>query len=286
MYLFIHNWVRGLLLIAGSAGVALAADKSVYHWANPVPRELMRELSTDRPDQTESPYTVDAGHWQVEMDFLNYTRDRDESGGSDVRTRDLRVAPVNLKLGLTNRVDLQLMVDPYVRSQVDDRVAGTTSKGSGFGDVTTRVKINLWGNDDGPTAFAVMPFVKWPLAASDIRNGETEGGVIFILGFELPGGWGSAVMSEVDFVSDGAGGRETEFVNSITFSHDVTENLGGYIELFTVTGSAVEGNWQGQLDVGFTYALGSETQLDFGCNFGITRAAPDAQPFVGISRRF
>jgi hypothetical protein len=42
------------------------ADKSGYHLFRPTPRELMRELSTDRPDQTESAYTVDAGHVQLE----------------------------------------------------------------------------------------------------------------------------------------------------------------------------------------------------------------------------
>ena len=83
-----------------------------------------------------------------------------------------------------------------------------------------------------------MPVVKRPLSSSGIRNGETEGGVIFILGYELPAGWASAVMTEVDFVSDGLGGYHTEFVNSITFGHDITGKIGGYIELFTVTSSA------------------------------------------------
>jgi hypothetical protein len=264
----------------------LAADKSAYSIANPVPAALMRELSTDRPDQTESPYTVDAGHFQAELDFVNYTRDRDTSGGADLRAEAWAIAPVNLKLGLTNRLDVQLMIDPHVSVRVEDRTAGTVAKASGFGDVTTRVKFNFWGNDGGPTAFAVMPFVKWPLSASNIRNGETEGGVIFILGFELPAGWGSAVMTEIDFVSDGAGGRDTEWINSITFAHDVTDRLGGYVEFFTVTGSAPGFQWQGQLDVGLTYAINPNTQFDLGCNFGVTRSAPDCQPFIGLSRRF
>jgi hypothetical protein len=276
--------VLGLLLVALPPG--RAADKSGYTVVNPVPRELLRELSTDRPDQTESPYTVDAGHWQIETDVVNYTYDRDQSGGGDVRTKDLSLAAMNLKLGLLNNVDLQLMVDSYVRSEVDDHGNGITDKASGFGDITTRVKINLWGNDGGPTAFAVMPFVKWPLSESGVRNGETEGGVIFNLGYELPRGWGSAVMTEVDFVSDGAGGRATEWINSITFAHDLTERLGVYFELFTVTGDAPGYKWQGQFDVGFTYAMRADIQLDFGCNFGVTKSAPDYQPFIGFSRRF
>jgi hypothetical protein len=169
---------------------------------------------------------------------------------------------------------------------VEDRAAGTTEKVSGFGDVTTRLKVNFWGNDGGRTAFAMMPFVKWPLSASGVRNGETEGGVIFILGFELPAGWGSAAMTEVDFVSDGAGGRDTEWINTITFARDLTSRLGGYLEFVAVTGDAPGFKWQGQFDVGLTYALNEDTQLDLGCNFGLTASAPDYQPFVGLSRRF
>ena len=30
--------------------------------------------------------------------------------------------------------------------------------GDGWGDIETRMKINLWGNDGGKTAFGVMPF--------------------------------------------------------------------------------------------------------------------------------
>jgi hypothetical protein len=286
MYCFIRFPLPALALLLAGVALARAEDKSIYTFFHSTPVAAMRELSTDRPDQTESAYTVDAGHWQIESDLVNYTYDRDRTGGGDVRTADLSLATLNLKAGLTNRMDLQLMIDPYVSSRVEDRLAGTTARASGFGDVTTRLKFNFWGNDGGPTAFAIMPFVKWPLSASDVRNGETEGGVIFILGYELPAGWGSAVMTELDFVSDGTGGRHTEWINSITFAHDLTGKFGGYVELFTVMSDAPGYKWQGQLDVGFTYAVSENTQFDFGCNFGVTKSAPDYQPFVGLSRRF
>ncbi len=271
---------------AGAAPEGRPAGKSGYTLFSPTPHELMRELSTDRPDQTESPHTVDAGHWQIELDFLKYTTDRDKSGGGEVRTRELSVVPINLKVGLLNHVDLQFVLDPYVSVKVEDRIADTTDKASGLGDFTTRLKINFWGNDGGPTAFALMPYVKWPLSASSLRNGETESGVIAILGFELPGGWGSAVMTEVDFVSDGMGGYDTEWVNSITFAHEVSAKTSGYIELFTVSGNAAGFKTQVQLDLGLTYAVSDTAQLDFGCNIGVTESAPDIQPFIGFSRRF
>src|SRR4026208_1539423 len=100
------------LLIMGMVSAdALAEDKSQYHLFNPTPRNLMREMSTDRPDKTESAYTVDAGHFQLEMDVLSYSWDRDNGLPGDTRIESVAIAPMNLKVGLCNRADLQLMLE-------------------------------------------------------------------------------------------------------------------------------------------------------------------------------
>ena len=288
---FVARLFMGML--AGSAGILVVAeelpapaDKSMYTLGRPVPDRLMREMSTDRPDQTESPYTVDAGHWQIELDAINFTSDRDRSEGGEVRTTVWNIAPLNIKAGLTNRIDLQLMLDTYVHSRVENRANGLVVRAAGFGDITTRLKINFWGNDGGRTAFGIMPFVKLPLSASSLRNGRTEGGIILPFAMELPAGWGMGAMSEIDFVANDRGGTDREFVHSITFSRDLIRNLGGYVEFVAVTGSAPGFEWQGQFDLGFTYAMTRDVQLDLGCNFGLTKSAPDYQPFVGLSHRF
>ena len=106
----------------------------------------MRELSTDRPDKTESPYTVDAGHFQWEMDFAVFTLERVDGAQSQT----WNIAPVNIKVGLTNNTDLQLFFDSYIHEQ-DRRspCAESAETTDGVGDLTTRLKINLWGDDGG-----------------------------------------------------------------------------------------------------------------------------------------
>ncbi len=267
-------------LLAGPAMETAPTNKSVYHLFKPTPRAQMRALSTDRPDQTESPYTVDAGHFQVEVDFFKFTYDRRGLDGGRSEIWDL--APLNLKFGLLNNVDLQVVADNYVSA----RTRNPSTRASGFGDLTTRLKINLWGNDGGTTAFGLMPFVKLPLDASGLRNGRTEGGLIVPLAVTLPGGWNLGLMTEVDLVNDDAGGHDTEWVNSITLSHDLIGKLGGYVEFFSVVGDAPGFDWQGQVDVGVTYGLTDNVQFDFGCNFAVTESAPDYQPFAGLSVRF
>src|SRR5947207_2540338 len=63
-----------------------APDKSGYNLFHPTPRDMMRELSADRPDKTDCPFTVDAGHFQVEMDFANSTYGRANSGRGNTRS--------------------------------------------------------------------------------------------------------------------------------------------------------------------------------------------------------
>jgi hypothetical protein len=278
----------GCAFLAGIISVAASAvpDKSSHHIFKPAPRELLREMSPDRPDQTESPYTVDAGHFQIEMDLANGTVDRDKSNGGDVRSQVWGFGGVNLKAGLWNNVDIQFVLDGYVDSRVKDNVANLGADDSGLGEVQTRLKINLWGNDGGKTAFAVMPFVKWPLPETALRHGKTEGGLILPLAVELPAGWGLGLMTEVDFVRDGSNAFDTEYFNTITFGHDIVGNLGGYLEFAALFTPERDAQWQGQVGVGLTYGLNKDTQFDLGCNFGVTRVAPDFNPFLGVTRRF
>ncbi len=271
-----------LVPAAGAPTDEEAPDKSRYTLCNPVPAALLREMSTDRPDQTESAYTVDAGHVQLEMDLVTYVHDNEDGA----RTRQWTTAPVNLKVGVLNQVDVQFVFDGYVHSRITDPSTGGLQKATGFGDLTTRVKINLWGNDGGTTALAIMPFVKWPLSASSIRNGKTEGGIMLPLAVKLSPEWGLGAMTEVDFVRDGEGGYDTEYLNTITVGRPLTAKLGFYVEFVAVTSDAPGFKWQGQADLGFTYALAENTRLDFGCNFGVTDSAPDYNPFLGLSKRF
>lgn len=281
-----HGLALAVSVVALPGRADEPADKSKYHLFNPTPQELMRELSTDRPDQTESPYTVDAGHFQIEMDVANGTLDHDKSNGGNVRSQSWGFSSMNLKAGLLNKVDIQFVLDGYVRSRSKDRVLGFSTDDDGFGEVQTRLKINLWGNDGGSTAFGVMPFVKWPLSQSSVRNGKTEGGVILPLAVELPAGWGMGLMTEVDFVRDGSNAFDTEYFNTVTFSHDIVGNLGGYVEFAALFTPESDAQWQGQFDVGLTYGLCPNSQLDLGCNFGVTEVAPDYNPFIGLTVRF
>lgn len=284
------KWCASFTLPAALAIAALGTeplpDKSQYHLFNPTPPRWLREMSTDRPDKTESPYTVDAGHFQVEMDFVNYSYDKHNPARDGTIIRTWNIAPINFKVGLLNNLDVQLVLQPHTYVHTSDPAAGV-SKQRGFGDIVTRVKWNLWGNDVGETAFALMPYFKLPTNQDQLGNHSAEGGIILPLAVKLPAGWDMGVMTQLDVVRDTTtSGYHQEFVNTVTFSHDIVGDLGGYLEFFSSVSTERGSSWTGTVDLGLTYALTKNLQLDAGINLGVTRAADDWNPFVGLSFRF
>lgn len=260
--------------------------KSQYSIFKPTPEALMREMSTDRPDKTESAYSVDAGHFQIEMDIASYSHDRHNADRDGKVVRTWAVAPMNLKLGLLNNVDLQLTLSTYNHERTSEPGASVLRK-RGFGDVTTRLKWNLWGNDGGTTALALMPYLKFPTNQDNLGNTAVEGGLIIPLAVELPAGWSMGVMTQFDIKRDeSASSRHPEFVNTITFGHDIVGNLGGYMEFYSNVSTESGSKWVGTVDLGLTYAISKNIQLDAGINIGVTRSADDLNPFIGLSWRF
>lgn len=269
---------QALLLFLFSAGSVLA-EKPAYHLFNPTPADQLREMSTDRPDKTESPFTIDAGHVQIESDLINWTRNR---GDSDFDGLD--IGGMNFRIGLTQALEIGAVVTAFHYEET--RVNGRKFTDEGFGDVTLRMKYNFWGNDGGKTAFGIMPFVTLPAAGGNFGVSEDEYGVIIPLSVSLGEKWGLGLMTEIDYVNSDDGGKEVVLVNSITVGHDLTNSLGAYVEFFSEVPVENSRDWVGSVDVGITYALTDNVQLDAGVNFGVTDAADDLNPFLGISVRF
>ena len=279
------NATKFFILLIASSG--WAADKSQYHLFNPTPRELMREMSTDRPDKTESAYTVDAGHYQIEMDIVSWSVDHYNAIPGDHRSEAVAIAPMNLKAGLLNNVDLQLVIQPYISLREHNVAAGQVEENRGFGDVIPRLKVNLWGNDGGATALSVMPYIKLPTNTDHVGNNSVEGGLMVPFALSLPQEVNLGLMTQLDIVRDESGdGHHPEFVNTITISRGIVGELSGFVEFFSSVSTESGSEWVGTFDAGLTYMLTDDIQLDAGVYVGLTRAADDINPFLGISWRF
>lgn len=282
------TWLGLAVAGLGWAGAAEPpADKSQFTLFHPTPVGSMRELSTDRPDTTESPITVDAGHYLLELSFADYTYDKSRGVRHDVTI----AAPFNFKVGLLNQVDLQFVWDPYVSARTRTPGAGTVTV-RGVGDAEVRLKINFWGNDGpqagfGLTSFGLIPFLKIPIAKRDLGNGRVEGGLIFPFAVELPAGFDLGAMLETDFLRDNSNSRYgVEIVHSVTLGHTLFGGLRGYVEFVGISPLRTGRTYRAFYSTGLTYLVAKNVQLDVGTRIGLSSGADAFNIFSGLSVRF
>jgi hypothetical protein len=273
----------GLIASGVRAQEAPAPDKSGCDLFHPVPENLLRDLSPDRPDATESPYTVDAGHYQLEMDFANFTRDQTDG----TTTKTWEAGGFNLRIGLLNQLELSLIFDNYLQVHTDDRITGTSMTQSGVGDFTSRLKINLWGDDGGRTAFGLLPYVKFPTSTDGLGNNAVEGGMIFPLAVSLPHDFDLSMETAASYMkNDDVGGYHEEFIASASLDHQIIGKLSGFVEFYSNFTTQSHSGWVGTVDTGLEYLVTKNIQFDCDCYFGMTPAAAQYNPFCGITVRF
>jgi outer membrane putative beta-barrel porin/alpha-amylase len=277
------------VVLLGAAGAAIGRDKSGYTLFNPTPDHLLRDMTTDRPDTTETPFTVDAGHVQIESTLFGFTRSARDSAG--VITDSYELATTNIRIGLTNTVEAGFVWQPYGIARTRDDPMGSVRQ-SGIGGLELRGKVNLWGNDTfgkpGSSALGLLPFVVFP---TDRRNGISpefaEGGLIVPYALKLTEKLGLGINAGVSWLKDdAASGYHAEYLASASLGVEWSEKLGTYYE---VAGRFHTDDPRGDavlLGTGVTYRLSKNVQLDAGVNFGVTSAADRFNPFIGFAVRF
>lgn len=225
-----------------------------------------RELSADRPDATESPVTVEPGHTQIETNLYDWSRD----GSNDTHTW----LSIHTKFGLTESMDIGILFDSFVQQENPDL--------EGFGDIGLTLKWNLWGNDGGDTALALLPMLKIPTGTS-VSNNEWEGGLAVPFAMGLANGWSLGLMAAVDVVADDDGGHEFEFLHTAVIGHDLTETVGVFFEYI---GVASERHYEASLATGLTYQIHQDLVIDLSVRTGLSSVAPDFGMATGFTIRF
>jgi len=240
----------------------------------------LRELSTDRPDQTESPYSVDAGHLQIESEPFSYAITR-EAG---VTLREIHVMNMNVRFGLSSAVDAQLVLLPLMMVRAE--VAGATTSHTGFGDTALRAKINLVGNDGGDFALGLLPFVVLPTASHEtLGAGKPEFGFAVPVGIALPAEFALGLMPEIDVVAGETHAYAVELTQTATVSHALVGELGAFVEGASVLSFEDETAASLELHGGLTYGIGADIQLDAGAFGTLIGEGEDLRVFAGFTFR-
>jgi hypothetical protein len=287
------NWLSavcsvGIFLLCLDATVALAEDKRSFSLINPTPDRLLRDMTTDRPDITEVPFTVDAGRVQIESTVYGFARSRPDAEGSTAQGYELLGS--NVRIGLTHDAEATVIFQPYASQKISG-LHDTVHK-SGIGAVVLRAKFNLWGNDTfsqaGATALALLPYVSLPTNRSNGISPEgVDGGLFTFYAIKLDGGFSLGINAGIHSMQNiGTEGRHFESSGSASLGYEWSEKLTSYLEVATRIGTRDPLGDIGIVGGGIAYRISPNFQIDAGVNFGVTRASDRFAPFAGISARF
>jgi len=267
-------------------GKTKCPDKSQYTLFNPTPANCLREFDPDRPDVTDSPFTVDAGHIQFESGLFSYSLSRPDR--EHVVTEEFDILDTNIRLGITNYAEIDLDVPPLDIEHTRFPASRFDTWRSGPGQLELQAKINFFGNDNfekpGSLALGLIPRLDIPTV---IGGDHVEGGVAVPFAVKLSEKFELEMMTEYDLIHNEEGsGYHVEYLNSASLQYDWTEKLSTYYEVATLFGTQDPLGGIVTLDTGVTYKFGHDWAFDVGTNFGVTRASDRVDVTVGLSKRF
>lgn len=272
--MFLRRLCLSAALLCAGAAHARAVEESV-----PAATEL-GPICTDRPTKANVVCTVPQGSFQIESDVINWTRTVVPNGTTDL----LAYSNPTIKYGLGPKTDFQVNIAPYVTAR--SRSGQIVDTIDGVGDLYLRMKQNI-SPSGSDVQIALIPFVKAPTARAGIGNGRWEGGIIAPTIFALPGDFALNFGPELDVLADSdRNGYHAQVVGLA----NISKSFGPvtlYAELWTAQNFDPAGTVrQLSADFAVTYLIDQVWQLDAGSNFGLNRATPDVQVYLGVSNRF
>jgi hypothetical protein len=238
-------------------------------------------ICTDRPTKANATCTVPAGKVQLETTAVGWGRI--ESGGA--KTDVWQVGSSFLKLGLTDRSDLEVGFTPYF--DIKTKAEGASSHTSGIGDVTVRYKHRLTA-DGSSVQVGLIPFVKLPTAKLGIGNDKVEGGLAVPISIATGSPVTVVLGPELDLLSDSDGdGRHVALVNLVNVSGPIAPGLTLIGELWTATNfDPADTVTLVSVDAAVAYLVNNNFQLDLGANLGLNHNTPDIELYAGFAIRF
>lgn len=229
---------------------------------------------------SESPTTVEPGKWLIEADLYAVAFDRHTYQRDGVHYRSTYVGSWLLSTGVTAKVDVQCGLETWREERASGD--GWSERGRGVGDAWLRAKWNFAGDEESGPAWALLPYVKLPLADRDIGNGRGEPGCALVFGRPLEDDrWCNATLG-LDWLDDGGGGRSLGYYGSLAVTWPCCRGFSAYAEAVAWVNAEATREWSGELGLGLTREVGRGITLDLAVYLGVTRAAPDVTPVLRL----
>ena len=204
------------------------------------------EISTDRPDYTESTDTVGRGIGQFEGGVV-WT--------SQAPRHTLTVPNALLRIGVVRRLELRLASDGFVRESVLGN--GTWDRNSGGADLAIGAKLALTGERRLLPALSVIGALSLPVGSERFSSGGYDPFFKLCWSKSLPKAFDAGGNVVVQLATAGPG-TSVEHAVSLSVGHKLPGGLRGFWEVYRISPYA----GQTIADTGLSKPLGKNFQID------------------------
>lgn len=251
-------------------------------------------MTSDQTLATMNPFTVDAGHVQLDVDAVSYSYNEVDYGFFTDKTTAWSYGAHALRVGLWDRLEASMTLQPHTEVKRENGLpwwwGGGGIKSSGFGNTTAGMKLNLWGNDEGVTALAIAG--DYTFATSELFGQDVESWSIKVpFSIRLPWDLRLGIMTGVDVRREDPfwfGDDTYTVVNGISLQGNIIGGLDGYAEFVTYYWWEAE-DWTGDVNAGLSYRVTEYFAIHAGCNYGVKDYEFDERtrynPYLGFSVR-
>lgn len=240
-------------------------------------------LVTDRPDQTESAFTVPARLFQLEAGW----------GYGELRTPTVEETfqafpQALLRIGLNKIFELRVGVPGIAIENTDTETGSSTNRG--LVDATVGFKVVIAEEKGAFPQTAFLGTLIVPSGDDEFTSDRLDPAFRFTfsntlsdklsLGYNIGGLW----LTEPD--DEGFLDSLSFFDWTVALGISVTDRLGVFVEGFGLAPIDSDARTITAIDAGVTYLLTPRLQVDASASAGLSSAAPDWTLGLGLSFRF
>ncbi|MDQ3073421.1 MAG: transporter [Bacteroidota bacterium] len=230
-------------------------------------------IQTDRPDQTETPYTVPKNHFQME-NGINYEKVNDNEVNM--------LHPTSLwKVGLNDIFELRLITEYSANRINDSGISPTFIRTAGLNPVKVGFKSNLCKEKGIIPLTSFIAHLSVPfLSSKQLASSYFAPSFRFTMQHTLSENVSLGYNLGAEWDGESA---EPSFIYTLTTGFALTEKVGAYMEIYGFAPQTSPADHRA--DGGITYLISHNVLLDLSGGVGLTANAPDYYGSFGFSFR-
>jgi hypothetical protein len=238
-------------------------------------QDVVPELITDRPDQTESATVVPHKSLQIETGFLI------ENDKTDlIKQKSFAYNTTLLRYGLLKNFEIRLGLE-YLGEKIDIKNTDTTNTFSGLSPIYTGFKVKIADEDGWKPEMAFLGGLVLPFTANDGFKPEySAANIRFSFAHTLSNSLSLVYNLGVELDGETA---VPGYFYSFAIGIGLNDNLGMFLEVFGLVSE--EGDSEHLFDAGLTYLILPNFQFDISGGLGLNDNSTDNFISVGFTYR-